>query len=81
VNDFARFHVLRRLAKFFEDRQKLCNHVTPNLRNEESQPKPGQILLKLNLAVNRNENVEGALSVKEQFPVLAGSASPCLPQS
>jgi hypothetical protein len=71
LNDFAWFHLLRRLAKLFEDRQKFCNQVTPNPRNDESQPKPGQILLKFNLAVDRNENVERALSVQKQFGVFA----------
>jgi len=81
VNDSAWFHALRCFAKLLEDRQKFGNQVTPNVCNDESQPKPGQILLVLDPAVDRNENVEGALSVGGAVRGLFGSANPSRPPS
>jgi len=66
---FARANFLDSHEQLFPDHQIVPKLILENADDHYPNPEPGQILLKLKLAVNRHEHVELALRGGQQNPI------------
>ena len=71
MDNLARLHRLRGIENPIEDRQPRSDDVAFYADDNESQPKSSQIVLALDLSVNRHKDIKSTLGLGKELFVLA----------